>query len=140
VGNHLGRSTHRRHAYGIAAGVWSPHDFSPRARLSVSTAGAPDQLREKTAEETAAVKPNDPGRCRRESKTSRAVSVRLTEPMNHDLTSLRAITPPPADRFIAARPYGNSHQFVSGQIVSGDEPAKIPEGVVEPVASVPDGT
>jgi hypothetical protein len=109
---------------------WPPQDFYSRAWLSVSTAGAPDQLREKTAEETAAVKPNDPGLCRRESKTSRAVSVRLTEPANHDLTSFRAVTPPPPDRFIAGRPYGNSHQFVSGRIVSGDEQAKIQDGVV----------
>jgi DNA uptake protein ComE-like DNA-binding protein len=86
----------------------------------------PDQIRQKTAEETAAIK--------RDSKAiaegvkdglSNKKSVDLNKASKDELTSLPGVTPQDADRIIAERPYANTHQLVSRHIVSEDEYSQI---------------
>ena len=91
----------------------------------------PDQIRQKTAEETAALK--------RDTKavaeglkdglsTKRAVD--LNKAPKDDLTSLPGITTQKADRIIAERPYANAHQLVTRRILSEDEYAQVQDRVV----------
>ena len=91
----------------------------------------PDQLRQKTAEETAALK--------RDSKAvaegikdglSSKRSVDLNKAPKDDLTSLPGITTAKADRIIAERPFANTHQLVTRRIVSEDEYDQIKDRVV----------
>lgn len=92
---------------------------------------SPDQIRQKTAEETAAIK--------RDSKAlaegvkdglSSKRSVDLNKASKEDLTSLPGIDAHDADRIIAERPYANSHQLVTRHILSEDEYSKIQDRVV----------
>ena len=91
----------------------------------------PDQLRQKTAEETAALK--------RDSKAvaegikdglSNKRSVDLNKASKDDLTSLPGITTQKADRIVAERPYGNTHQLVTRRILSEDEYDQIKDRIV----------
>ncbi len=92
---------------------------------------SPDQLRQKTAEETATIK--------RDSKAiaegvkdglSSKRSVDLNRASKHDLASLPGIDARQADRIIAERPYANTHQLVTRRILSEDEYGKIQDRVV----------
>ena len=92
---------------------------------------SPDQIRQKTAEETAAIK--------RDSKAiaegvkdglSSKRSVDLNRASKDDLTSLPGIDTRQADRIIAERPYANTHQLVTRRILSEDEYNKIQDRVV----------
>lgn len=92
---------------------------------------SPDQIRQKTAEETAAV--------RRDTKAlaegvkdglSSKKSVDLNKASKDDLTSLPGVTSQDADRIIAERPYANPHQLVSRHIVSEDEYSQIQDRLV----------
>ncbi|HEV2398946.1 MAG TPA: helix-hairpin-helix domain-containing protein [Candidatus Sulfotelmatobacter sp.] len=91
----------------------------------------PDQIRQKTAEETAALK--------RDSKAvaeglkdglSSKRAVDLNKASKADLTSLPGITTQKADRIIAERPYANTHQLVSRRILSEDDYNQIQDRVV----------
>ncbi len=91
----------------------------------------PDQLRQKTAEETAALK--------RDSKAvaqgikdglSSKRSVDLNKASKDDLTSLPGITTQKADRIVAERPYANTHQLVTRHVLSEDEYAQVQDRVV----------
>jgi len=91
----------------------------------------PDQIRQKTAEETAAIK--------RDSKAvaqgikdglSTKRSVDLNKAPKDDLSSLPGITAQQAERIIAERPYANTHQLVTRRIISEDEYAQIQDRVV----------
>lgn len=91
----------------------------------------PDQLRQKTAEETAALK--------RDSKAvaqgikdglSSKRSVDLNKASKDDLTSLPGITTAKADRIIAERPYANTHQLVTRHVLSEDEYSQVQDRVV----------
>lgn len=91
----------------------------------------PDQLRQKTAEETAALK--------RDSKAvaqgikdglSSKRSVDLNKGSKDDLTSLPGITTQKADRIIAERPYANTHQLVTRHVLSEDEYSQLQDRVV----------
>jgi len=86
----------------------------------------PDQIREKTAEETAAIK--------RDTKAvaegvkeglSNKRSLDLNKASKSDLTALPGIDSQKADRIIAERPYANPHQLVTRHIVSEDEYSQI---------------
>lgn len=91
----------------------------------------PDQLRQKTAEETAALK--------RDSKAvaqgikdglSSKRSVDLNKGSKDDLTSLPGITTQKADRIVAERPYANTHQLVTRHVLSEDEYSQLQDRVV----------
>jgi len=99
--------------------------------LLACTNQSPDQIRQKTAEETAAIK--------RDSKAvaqgikdglSTKRSVDLNKAPKDDLASLPGITTQRADRIIAERPYANTHQLVTRRILSEDEYAQIQDRVV----------
>lgn len=99
--------------------------------LVACTNQSPDQIRQKTAEETAAIK--------RDSKAvaqgvrdglSNKRAVDLNHSSKDDLTSLPGITAHQADRIIAERPYANTHQLVTRRILNEDEYARIQDRVV----------
>lgn len=92
---------------------------------------SPDQIRQKTAEETAAVK--------RDSKAvaqgikdglSNKRSIDLNRASKSDLESLPGVNTHTADRIIAERPYANTHQLVTRRILSEDEYAQLQDRVV----------
>jgi DNA uptake protein ComE-like DNA-binding protein len=92
---------------------------------------SPDQIRQKTAEETAAVK--------RDSKAvaqgikdglSNKRAIDLNRASKSDLESLPGINTRTADRIIAERPYANTHQLVTRRILSEDEYAQLQDRVV----------
>jgi DNA uptake protein ComE-like DNA-binding protein len=91
----------------------------------------PDEIRQKTAERTAALK--------RETKAvaqgvkeglSSKKSVDLNRAPKDEVASLPGITAGQADRIIAERPYANTHQLVTRQILSEEEYGKIQDRVV----------
>jgi DNA uptake protein ComE-like DNA-binding protein len=103
--------------------------------LAVCTAcspnATPDQIRQKTAEGTAALK--------RDSKAvaegikdglSKNKAVDLNRASKAELSDLPGITDRQADRIIAERPYANTHQLVSRRVLSEDEYSKIEDRVV----------
>jgi DNA uptake protein ComE-like DNA-binding protein len=92
---------------------------------------SPDQLRQKTAEETAAIK--------RDTKAvaegvkeglSNKRSVDLNKASKDDLSSLPGITSPKAERIIAERPYASAHQLVTRHVLTEDEYSQIQDRVV----------
>ena len=95
------------------------------------TNSSPDQIRQKTAEETAAVK--------RDTKAvaeglkdgfSSKRSIDLNKASKQDLVSLPGITSQKADRIIAERPYANAHQLVTRHVLSADEYLQVQDRVV----------
>lgn len=105
--------------------------FFLAACAACSTNQSPDQLREKTAEETAAIK--------RDTKAvaegvkeglSNKKSVDLNKSSKDDLTSLPGITSQRAERIIAERPYANTHQLVTRHVLSEDEYSQIQDRLV----------
>ncbi|HTT17524.1 MAG TPA: helix-hairpin-helix domain-containing protein [Candidatus Sulfotelmatobacter sp.] len=91
----------------------------------------PDQIRQKTAEETAAIKRDTKAVAEgmKEGLSSKR-SVDLNKASKDDLASLPGITPGEADRIVAERPYANPHQLVSRHVLSEDEYSKIQDRVV----------
>jgi DNA uptake protein ComE-like DNA-binding protein len=92
---------------------------------------SPDQIRQKTAEETAAIK--------RDSKAvaqgvkeglSNKKAVDLNKASKDELASLPGITPHQADRIIAERPYASPHQLVTRNILSEDEYSQVHDRVI----------
>ena len=92
---------------------------------------SPDEIRRKTAEDTAALK--------RDSKAvaegvkdglSGKHSVDLNRASREDLSSLPGIGPEKADRMIAERPYANAHQLVTRHVLSEEQYAQIQDRVV----------
>ena len=91
----------------------------------------PDQIRERTARETAAIK--------RDSKAvaqgikqglSNKRAVDLNKASRAELSDLPGISDKQADHIIAERPYASPHQLVSRHVVSEDEYAKIQDRLV----------
>src|SRR5215471_14858996 len=99
--------------------------------LSAGTNSNPDQTRQKTAEETAALKRDTkavaPGL---KDGLSSKRSVDLNKASKPDLTSLPGITSQKADRIIAERPYANTHQLVTRRVLSDDEYAQVQDRLV----------
>ena len=91
----------------------------------------PDQIRQKTAEETAAIKRDTKAVAQgiKEGLSSKR-SVDLNRAPKDDLASLPGITAEQADRIIAERPYANTHQLVTRHVLSEDEYGKIQDRVV----------
>lgn len=86
----------------------------------------PDQIREKTAEGTAAIK--------RDSKAvAEGIKDGLTNKkavdLNHaskaELSDLAGITDKQAEHIIAERPYANTHQLVTRHVITEDEYSQI---------------
>lgn len=99
--------------------------------FAACTNQSPDQIRRKTANETAALK--------RDSKAvaqgvkeglSDNKSVDLNKASKDDLSSLPGISSEKADRIIAGRPYANAHQLVTRHVLSEDEYTQIRDRVV----------
>ncbi len=98
----------------------------------------PDQLRQKTAEETATIK--------RDTKAvaegikdglSNKKSVDLNKASKSDISALPGITDKQVDRIVAERPYANTHQLVTRHILTEDEYAQIRDRVVVSPVAVP---
>jgi DNA uptake protein ComE-like DNA-binding protein len=92
---------------------------------------SPDEIRRKTAEDTAALK--------RDSKAvaegvkdglSSKRSVDLNKASRDDLSGLPGISPEKADRIIAERPYASAHQLVTRHVLSEEQYAQIQDRVV----------
>jgi DNA uptake protein ComE-like DNA-binding protein len=102
--------------------------------LSVSLActnQSPDQIRQKTAEETAAIKRDTKAVAQgvKEGLSSKR-SVDLNKATKDDLSSLPGIDSHRADRIIAERPYANPHQLVTRHVLSQDEYSQIQDRVI----------
>jgi len=92
---------------------------------------SPDQIRQKTAEETAAIKRDTKAVAQGvKDGLSNKKSVDLNKASKDDLASLPGINSRQADRIIAERPYANTHQLVSRHVLSEDEYAQIQDRVV----------
>jgi DNA uptake protein ComE-like DNA-binding protein len=91
----------------------------------------PDQIRQKTAEETAALKRDTKAVAQgvKEGLSSKR-AVDLNKAPKDDLTSLPGVTTQKADRIIAERPYANAHQLVTRRVLSEDEYAQVQDRVV----------
>lgn len=91
----------------------------------------PDQIRQKTAEETAALKRDTKAVAQglKDGLSSKR-AVDLNKATKDDLTSLPGVTTQKADRIIAERPYANTHQLVTRRILSEDEYAQVQDRVV----------
>jgi DNA uptake protein ComE-like DNA-binding protein len=91
----------------------------------------PDQIRQKTAEETAALKRDTKAVAEglKDGLSSKR-AVDLNKAPKDDLTSLAGITTQKADRIIAERPYANAHQLVTRRILSEEEYSQIQDRVV----------
>jgi len=91
---------------------------------------SPDQLREKTAQETAAIKRDTKAVAQGVKEgLSNKRSVDLNKASKDDLASLPGISSQRADRIIAERPYANTHQLVTRRILSEDEYSQIQDRV-----------
>jgi DNA uptake protein ComE-like DNA-binding protein len=92
---------------------------------------SPDQIRQKTAEETAALKRDTKAVAQglKDGLSSKR-AVDLNKGTKDDLTSLPGITTQKADRIVAERPYANTHQLVTRRILSEDEYSQIQDRVV----------
>src|SRR6476661_10411905 len=83
------------------------------------TNASPDQIRQKTAEETAAVKRDTKAVAQGlKEGLSNKRSVDLNKATKDDLASLPGVTTAKADRIIAERPYANAHQLVTRRVLS----------------------
>ena len=99
--------------------------------IACSPNATPDQIRQKTAEETAAIK--------RDSKAvaeglKDGLSNKRAVDINHaskaELSDLPGITDKQADHIISERPYANTHQLVSRHVLTEDEFSQIESRVV----------
>ena len=92
---------------------------------------SPEQIRQKTAEETAAIKRDTKAVAQgvKEGLSSKR-SIDLNKSSKDDLTSLPGVDARKADRIIAERPYANPHQLVTRHVLSEDEYGQVQDRVV----------
>ena len=92
---------------------------------------SPDQIRQKTAEETSAIKRDTKAVAQgiKEGLSNKS-SVDLNKASKADLSSLPGISDARADRIIAERPYASAHQLVTRHVLTEDEYAQIQDRVV----------
>jgi DNA uptake protein ComE-like DNA-binding protein len=91
----------------------------------------PDQIRQKTAEETAAVKRDTKAIAQGlKEGLSNKRSIDLNKASRQDLESLPGLNAHQAERIIAERPYANTHQLVTRRILSEDQYSQIQDRVV----------
>jgi DNA uptake protein ComE-like DNA-binding protein len=104
--------------------------------LAINTAcspnQSPDQLREKTAQETAAIKQDTKAVADgiKEGLHSDKTAVDLNKASRDDLAGLPGINTHKADEIIAERPYADAHQLVTRHVLSEDEYAQVRDRVV----------
>lgn len=99
--------------------------------IACSPNQTPDQIREKTAEETATIKRDTKAVAQGlKEGLSNKRSMDLNKATKDDLVSLPGITAQRADRIIAERPYASSHQLVTRHILSEEEYSQIQDRVV----------
>lgn len=90
----------------------------------------PDQIRQKTAEETAAIKRDTKAVAQGVKEgLSNKRTVDLNKASKDDLASLPGITSHQADRIIAERPYASPHQLVTRNILSEHEYSQVQDRV-----------
>ena len=91
---------------------------------------SPDQLREKTAQETAALKRDTKAVAQgvKEGLSGKR-SVDLNKASKEDLAALPGMDARKADRVVAERPYANTHQLVTRRILSQAEYEQIQDKV-----------
>ena len=90
----------------------------------------PDQIRQKTAEETAAIKRDTKAVAQGiKDGLSKKRSIDLNKASSQDLQSLPGISAHQAERIIAERPYANTHQLVTRRILSEDQYSQIQDQV-----------
>ena len=92
---------------------------------------SPDQIRDRTARDTATLKRDTKAVAEgvKEGLTSKK-SVDLNRASREELASLPGLDDRKADRVIAERPFANAHQLVSRHILSEDEYSNIRDRVV----------
>jgi DNA uptake protein ComE-like DNA-binding protein len=101
------------------------------ALYAACSSQSPDQLRRKTAEETAAIKRDTKAVAEgMKDGLSNRRSVDLNKSSKNDLSSLPGITDRKADRIIAERPYANTHQLVTRHILTEGEYDQVQDRVV----------
>jgi competence protein ComEA len=101
------------------------------ATLACAPNQSPDQLREKTAEATSQVSRDAKAMAEGVKEgLSRDKTLNLNKAAKDDLLSLPGITSHDADRIIAERPYGGTHELVSRRIVSQAEYEKIKDRII----------
>lgn len=92
---------------------------------------SPDQIRQKTAEETAAIKRDTKAVAQGvKDGLSNKKSVDLNKASKDDLSSLPGISSRQADRIIAERPYANAHQLVTRHVLTEEEYAQVQDRIV----------
>jgi len=108
-----------------------PLVFSALLACIACTNASPDQIRQKTAEETAAIKRDTKAVAQgvKEGLSSKQ-SVDLNRASKDGLASLPGMSPQKADRIIAERPYANTHQLVTRRILSEDEYSQVQDRIV----------
>jgi len=90
----------------------------------------PDQIRQKTAEETSTIKRDTTAMAEGVKEgLSGKKSVDLNKASKDDLASLPGITRQKADRIIAERPYASTHQLVTRHVLTEDEYSQIQDRV-----------
>jgi len=102
------------------------------AALSACTSNeSPDEIRQKTARDTAALKRDTKAVAEgiKEGLTSKK-SIDLNKASKDELAGLPGMDDRKADRVIAERPYASSRQLVTRHILSEDEYARIQDKVV----------
>jgi competence protein ComEA len=99
--------------------------------MAACSSQSPDQIRQKTAEETSAIKRDTKAVAQgiKEGLSNKS-SVDLNKASKADLSSLPGISDAKADRIIAERPYASAHQLVTRHVVTEDEYAQIQDRVV----------
>jgi DNA uptake protein ComE-like DNA-binding protein len=101
------------------------------ALYSACSNQSPDQIRQKTAEETAAIKRDTKAVAEgMKDGLSNRRSVDLNKSSKNDLTSLPGVTDRKADRIIAERPYANTHQLVTRHVLTENEYSQVQDRVV----------
>jgi competence protein ComEA len=99
--------------------------------MAACSSQSPDQIRQKTAEETSALKRDTKAVAQgiKEGLSNKS-SVDLNKASKADLSSLPGISDARADRIIAERPYASAHQLVTRHVLTEDEYAQIQDRVV----------
>ena len=91
----------------------------------------PDQIRQKTAEETAAVKRDTKAIAQGlKEGLSNKRSIDLNKASRQDLESLPGVNAHQAERIVAERPFANTHQLVTRRILTEDEYSQVRDRVV----------
>jgi len=91
----------------------------------------PDQIRQKTAEETATLKQDTKAVAEGiKEGLSKKGTVDLNKASKSDLSGLPGISDAKADHIIAERPYANAHQLVTRHVLTENEYAQMQDRVV----------